>query len=258
MELGLSQREGKTYTVLWVTIDKHLLSSLAANQRRDFAKLARLALLFNLERVEGNLVLEQAAGVAPPSQQQSGVVLIALDNGLFDVLVHRGLDGSHEPCAHVDTRCTKQQGSGQAVAIGKTTTSNEGDLEGLTGSTQQNEVGDVALANVAGTLEAVNGQEVDAELNGALGMANGSALVEDNDAGLLQLLDDRAGRVACRLDNLDTLVNDGLGVGTVVRRDHGREESDVDGEGLLGKGAAPADFVAEGCGRREDEGRNNA
>lgn len=185
-------------------------------------------------------------------------MLVTLDNGFLDVLVHGGLDGSHESRTHVGAASTEQQSRSQAVAIGETTAGNEGNLEGLTSPTQQDEVGDVALANVAGALEAVDGEEIDAELDGALGVADGGTLVEDDDAGFLELLDHRAGGVACRLDDLDALVNNGLGVRAVVGRNHGGEKGDVDGEGLLGETAAAADFVAESSGRGEDEGRDDS
>lgn len=107
-------------------------------------------------------------------------------------------------------------------------------------------------------LEAVDGQEVDAHLDSADGVADGSALVQDDDAGLLELGDDRAGAVAGRLDDLDALLDDGVSVGAVVRRDHGGQQRHVDSEGVLGHGAAPPDLLAQLVWGREDEGRDDA
>ena len=43
---------------------------------------------------------------------------------------------------------------------------------------------------MAGALKAVDGHEVDTELLGRQGVADGSALVDDNDAGILEALFD--------------------------------------------------------------------
>jgi hypothetical protein len=78
-------------------------------------------------------------------------------------------------------------------------------MQGATGATRaahQNKVADVVLTGVAGTLEAVNGEEVDAHLLRRESVAHGGALVDDvalRDGGLagrlvgLDELDDGAG-----------------------------------------------------------------
>ena len=63
-------------------------------------------------------------------------------------------------------------------------------------------------------------------------MSDGGALVEDDDTSGLQLLDDRARAVACRLDNVDALLDNDLGVRSIVWWDHGWEKCDVDTEWL--------------------------
>lgn len=241
-------------TELGVTVDEYLLSSLAADEMGNLAELARRALALNLEGLLGNLVLEKTAGVAPAAEQQGGICLLGLDNLVLDVLVNGSLHGAHEACAHVDTTGAEGQSSSETPAVGETTRGDERNLEGLASTAQQDEVGNVALADVAGAFETVNGEEVDTELDGALGMANGGALVEDGDAGLLQLRNDRPGRVSGSLDNLDAFVDDSLGVSAVVGRNHGGEESDVDTEGVLGQLAAALNLFAEGGGRGKDEG----
>lgn len=85
-------------------------------------------------------------------------------------------------------------------------------------------------------------------------MADGGALVEDGDAGLLELLDDGAWIVTGGLDDLNTLVDDDLGVCAVVGGDHGGEEGQVDAEGVLGHFAASADFLAQVFGGGLGEG----
>lgn len=159
---------------------------------------------------------------------------------------------------HVDTACTKAQRRSQPLAVGEAARGDKGHLERLARAGQEDEVGDVGLADVAGALEAVDAQKVDAELDGALGVADGGALVQDDAAGLFQLGDDGAGAVAGRLDNGDALVDDGLGVGAVVGGVERGQEGDVDGEGVLGQGAALLDLGAQVGGGGEDEGRDDA
>lgn len=85
-----------------------------------------------------------------------------------------------------------------------------------------------------------------------------TALVQYDTPGLLELPDDWPGAVAGRLDDVDALVDDGLGVGAVVGRVEGRQEGDVDAEGVLGQRPALLDLFAQVGGRGEDEGRDNA
>ena len=107
---------------------------------------------------------------------------------------------------------------------------------------------------MACALEPVDGEEVYAELYRALGVFDGGALVQDDDAGCFELLDDRTGRVSCGFHNIDALVDNGLGVRGVVGGNHGGEEGEVNGERVLGEGATSLDLGAQGGGGGEDEG----
>lgn len=77
---------------------------------------------------------------------------------------------------------------------------NEGDGEGLGGTSQEDEVRDVGLADMARGFEAVDRHENDAEFFGRERVADGDALVDNDGARGLQLFDGGAGRVARRLD----------------------------------------------------------
>lgn len=77
---------------------------------------------------------------------------------------------------------------------------------------------------MAGALEAVDGEEVDAELDGALGVPDRGAFVQDGAVGGFELGDDGAGTVAGCFDDSDAAFYDGEGVGVVVWRDEGGEE----------------------------------
>lgn len=85
-------------------------------------------------------------------------------------------------------------------------------------------------------------------------MADCRALVQDDDAGLLQLGDDGARVVTGGLDDLDFFVDDDLGVGGVVGGNDGGEEGQVHSEGVFGHGATSADFFAEVFGGWLSEG----
>lgn len=111
-------------------------------------------------------------------------------------------------------------------------------------SRQENEVGDVALAHVARALEAVNAQEIDAQLHGRRCVPDRRALVDHDAARGLEAPDDGARAVARRLDDADPGVDDGRRVGVVIGWVERREQRDVHAEGVWGQGAAFRDL---GC-----------
>jgi hypothetical protein len=250
---GKRKNGSRTYTVVDVAVQEHLTASLAANKGRNLGKLARLALPLDLQRLLRHLVLEQSGGVLPPSQNKVGVVLVRRHNGLLDLLMDGRLNSAHEPRTHVDTFRTERQRRRKTLSVSEPTRRDEGDVELLARPAQENEVCDVVLADVAGALEAVDGEEVHAQLHGGLGVPDGRALVQDDRVGLLQLRDHGAGVVAGCLDDLDALVDDYLCVGGVVWGHEGWEEGQVHAEGVLGHGSASANLFAEvfGGGLRE-------
>ena len=67
------------------------------------------------------------------------------------------------------------------------------------------------------TLESVYREEINSKLDGALRVTNGGAFVQNRDALLLELGNNWPRAIACRLDDLDALVNDRLCVGVVCR-----------------------------------------
>jgi hypothetical protein len=244
----------ETYAKVRVAVQEDLSPALPADVLGDLLELASRARLLDINSLQRDLVGEQTRRVLPAAQHKRRVRLLRIDNRLLDVLVDRRLDGAHEARAHVDTACAERQRSSETLAVGKAARGDEGHAERLAGAAQQDEVGDVCLADVASALEAVDGEEVDAELDGRLRVADRGALVQDRGAGGLQLLDDRPGAVAGCLDNVDLLLDNDAGVGGVVWGYHGGEKSEVDAEGVLGHGAAAADFFAQVFGRGLGEG----
>jgi hypothetical protein len=179
------------------------------------------------------------------------------------------LDGAHETGSHVDPFSTEAQGGGQTLAISKAARGDKWDLKRLARTAQQYEVGDVRLAYVPasmvnlvhneearrssvdlirdspGTLEPVYGEKIDPQLYRALRMPDGSTFVQDNDPRSLQLRNDWPGAVPGGLNNLYTLVNDDLGVSTVVGRVQGWQQCDVHTKWVLGHGPSLLDFLPQ-------------
>ena len=141
-------------------------------------------------------------------------------------MMDRRLDRAHEAGTHIDALGPKRQRGREPLTVGEAAARDEGHAadEALPGAGQQDEVRDVRLADVAGALEAVDGEEVDAELRGAQRVPDRGAFVQDHAAGGLQLPDHGARTVAGGFHDADPGVDDGLRVGVVVWGLKGREE----------------------------------
>ena len=233
------------HAIVLVSVQKHLPPTRPRNIRLHLLELARAALLLDLQRRLGDFVAEQPAGVLPPAQHEVGVCLLRIDNRLLDVVVDGRLDGAHEARAHVDALCAQGQRGREALAVGKPAARDEGNAEALARPAQEDEVRDVVLADVAGALEPVDREEVDAEFDGGLGVADRRALVQDDRVVLLEHLDYGAGRVAGGFDDADAFVDHDLGVLGVWGWVDGGEEGDVYAEGVFGHGFGFADLFAE-------------
>lgn len=238
------RRSRKTYAIVRVAVQEDLATALAADIRANLAEITGRALAFNLQCILSDLVGKQTGGVLPTTQDEGGIGLLRINDSLLDLLVNGSLYGAHETGTHVNTFGTESQGSGKTLAIGEAARSDEGNLELLARTAEENEVGDIMLTNVPGTLKAINREEVDTQLHGRFGVADGGALVQNDDAGRLQLLDDGARIVSSSLDDLDSLIDNHLGVRTVVRRHEGGKEGQVDTEGVLGHFAASSNLLA--------------
>ena len=156
-----------------------------------------------------------------------------------------GLDRAHEAGAHINALRAKGDRSSETLAVGEAARGDEGDAEGLAGAGEEDEVCDVGLADVAGAFEAVDGEEVDAEFDGRLGVADGGAFVQDDAAVGFEELDYGAGTVAGGLDDFDAFVDAHLGVFLVGGCIHRGEEGDVYAEGVGGHPFGLADLISE-------------
>lgn len=202
----------------------------------------------------------QADALAQGPEDVRRAPLVGLDHGLLDVVVHVGLLGRHEHGAAVDALGAERDRRSETAPVADAARGDVGrlDLAGREGelrcagggerlggeeslrgrrkTAHQEQATDVVLTRVSRALEAVDGEEVDADLLGGLGVTDARALVDDSQAVLLEVLDDgdRSGTTS-RLGNLDPFLDDDLGV-LVVRRGRDRgQEGEVD---------------AAACGRR--------
>lgn len=175
-------------TIVRVTGGIDLAATRASDEFSHVLKL-QIGLLLALVDLNGNLVLEDTRGVAERTEDEGGLAFVGLHDGLLDVLVNGRLDGAHETRAHVDTLSAKRNGSRQAAAITEATRGNvrDGELLGRLG--QQNQATNVVLTGVTGALKTVHGDDVDTETLSREGVSDGSALVEDDDTGILEHLD---------------------------------------------------------------------
>lgn len=139
-----------TYTVLRITIDKHLPAPRTIHIRRNLRKLASGTLLLHLQRLVRDLVFVQTRRVSPAAQNKRCVRLLRLNDLLLDVVVDGRLDRAHKARAHVDTAGAEAQSGGEALAVSESARGDVGRFEGLAGAGEENEVGDVGFADVAG------------------------------------------------------------------------------------------------------------
>ena len=241
-------------TVILITVQKHLSSPRTGYIRLHLLKLPCAALLLDLQRRLRDFIPEESGCVLPSPQYEVRVCLLGVYDRLLDVHVDWCLDRAHEACTHVYAFCAQRDRCGKTLAICKSTARDERDAEALSRAAQQDEVGDVVLAYMPRTLESVDAEEVNAELHGALGVADRGALVQDHCAVLLEHLYDWAGTVAGCLDDADALIYYDLGVlGVWGWVDRG-EEGDVYAEGIFSHGLGFADFFAKVFGSWLSEG----
>lgn len=114
------------------------------------------------------------------------------------------------------------------------------------------------MADLPSTFKAVNAQEIYAKLDSRLGMPDGGALVQHDNASLLEKGNDGAGRVASSLDNLDAFLDDDPGIASIVGRNKSRQQGDVDGERTRGQLPAFPDLLTEALGVGKDQSGNDA
>ena len=188
-------------------------------------------------------------GVAQGAHDQAGIELRRVEDGLFHVLVDRGLLRGDEAGAHVHPVRAEGQRGHEGATIGHSAGGKEGDLQFLCRAGQQDEVRHVILARVAAALEAVDAHRVAADGLCLQGVTDGGALVDHLHPRLLQAGKPLLRVVAGGLDDLHAPVDDGLHVARIVRRGEGWQEGQVHAERLVRHLAALGDLGGEQFGR---------
>jgi len=175
-------------------------------------------------------------------------VLVAVHEGLLDVVMDGGFHGRHEPRAHVEAFRAEGKRRGQLRPRRAAARRNKGDVELLGGDREQQPVARVQLPRVPGALKPIHRNHVHAQPLRRLGVADGHALVDDVGACLFEPGDERCQpfEVPGRLHHGDLLVHDDLCVLVVVGRRQCREKGQVDAHGLVCQGLGQADLCTEG------------
>ena len=198
-----------------------------------------------LEQLFHRRVVEHPLGVAQRAHDQPGLQLVGLDDGLFHIFVNRRLDCGHEAGSHVHALGAHRERGDERAPVGLAAGGDEGDFKLVRGPWQQDHVGNVVLARVAGAFEAVDARGVAADALGLEGVAHRGAFVDHLDAGVFQVGQHRLRIVARGFHRLDAAVDDGLDDGRVVRRVERGQESQIDADGLVGHVLGPGDLVGE-------------
>lgn len=219
---------------LHIPILKDHFPPLPTHQVPHFLKFPCATLALNLLHFLRQPISEQPRRIPPSSEHQLRVRLVCLHDGLFYPNMYRRFHRTHEPRAHIDALRSQRQCRRQTLAIRKPPTRYEGHLQRLPCSGQEDEICDVALADMTRALKPVYAEEVNAKLDRALGVSDARALMNHNTAMVFQESDDGSGGVAGSFDDADTGVDDRGSVGLVIRRYESGEECDVHAEWLGG------------------------
>src|SRR5690606_20837785 len=109
----------------------------------------------------GHRVFGDPRGIAQFAENQIGGTLVIGHVLLFDALVNGGFDGSAEARAHIDAVGPEGEGGHQAAPVSDPAAGDHGDGYPAGCGRNQHEPGDIVLARMTGTLEAVDGDGVD-------------------------------------------------------------------------------------------------
>lgn len=224
--LQIFMDSGQTYAVIRISVQKHLPPSFPADVLRNLFKLPGLALPFNLACRFSDFILVEACGVRPTTHEKFGIVFTSVHDRFLDLLVDRSFDSTHEASAHVDPTSSQRKSRSERIAICHSSRGYVwylfavGFSKLLPRSVEQDKIWDVMLANMTGTFESVDTEEVDAHFHGRDRMADCCAFVENDAVGGFEFGDivfDQAGG----FHDLDAFVDDDLGILTVWRRRDG-------------------------------------
>src|SRR6476619_2827980 len=162
----------------------------------------------------------------------------------------RRLGGAHEPRAHIDAVGAEGKRCHQASTVGEAAGGDHRDVDLGGRRGEQDQAGNVVLAGMACTFEAVDADAVDAKALSFDRVAHRGALVQHLDAVVVEHRQVRRWVGARGFDDLDARVDDHLPVLVIRRRVDGREDRQVHAERLVGQIAALGDLAGQIRGRR--------
>lgn len=245
--------------MLNVTLEENFSPSGSADDRCHFSKLAGFTRGLDLDCLFRHVIGKHATRVLPPPQDQRRLMLVAIDNGLFNIYVDGRFDRAHESGAHIDARCSQAQSCHQSISICESPRGDKGGVaQLLTSAAVEDQRRNIGLSNVTSAFESVNRQNVHAESDGRFRVSDGGGFVDHRNACRLELLDDRSRAVASGLNDLDTLIYDGLSEGRIIWRVEGGQESEVDTERVSRQGPGLPDLLPEVFRIRLCEGVDDA
>ena len=177
----LARREGPSVSIAILLC---LAAARSRHQSRDLLEGHIIPVsALDLSELHRRAVLEDPRGVLQRAHRHVRVDLGRLDHALLEALRPDALLRDAERGADVDAAGAEGEGGGELGAGGDATRADVRDGELLRADGLEHEVAHVVLARVSGALEAVEGDDVRAALDGGEGVAGGGALVDDDAAG---------------------------------------------------------------------------
>ncbi len=160
---------------------------LAACAGHEVPHLLELgAAFFHRDHLARNRVLEHACRVVHRAEHQVRVALAGSDQCLLDVVVDRRFLRAHEARAHVDPLRAERERRCHAAPVTDAAGSDDRNLQRTHCCRKQNQARHIVFAGMAGALETVDADDVDAVTLRRQRMAHRRALVNGLDAVLLE------------------------------------------------------------------------
>ena len=202
--------------------------------------------------------LPNPGGILEFAEDKKTAALVIVDIGLFDIVVDRCLLRGTEARAHVDSVRAQRQRCNQTAPVTEATRCQHRNLHLVRGRRDQDQSGNIILARMTGTFEAVDRNDVAPGSLRRQRMTDRRTFVQNGDAVRFHPLPDFAHRGrASGFHDLDAAFDDGIGIGVIVRRIDRRKDGQVHAKGLVGHRPAFFDLFAQrlrrGLGQRSDD-----
>src|SRR5690606_32992916 len=141
---------------------QRVATARSLDQMVDVLELATARAVLDGDHFVGYNVFQHTTAVVQRAKNNIGVALGFADHHLLDVVVYRRLDGGAEARAHVDALGAQCQRRRQTTPIADAARSNHRNFQLFRRSGNQHQPADIVLARVAGALEAIDADDIDA------------------------------------------------------------------------------------------------